>query len=94
MIRSIITIWLISLASIAYSQIKEPVRDGFVFGSSIGISHSVQSFPNKSQNNTDFGFDLKLGYMIKPNIALLLTSNVSGYDYTGIGRARKGILVY
>jgi outer membrane protein W len=27
--------------------------------------------------------------MIKPNISLLLTSNVSGYAYSGIGRARK-----
>lgn len=90
MIKSLITICLISLTSITYSQNKAPItRKGFVIGTSIGVSQSIQSFPNKSQNNTDFGFDLKLGFMIKPNIAFLLTSNVSGYDYSGIGRARK-----
>lgn len=88
--KYIITICLISLKSITYSQTREPMlRDGFVFGTSIGVSYSIQSFPNKSQNNTDFGFDFKLGYMVKPNIALLLTSSVSGYDYSGIGRSRK-----
>jgi len=77
-------------AHLSYSQNKENItRGGFVFGTSIGISHSIQSFPTKTQNNTDFGFDLKFGYMIKPTIALLLTSNISGYDYTGIGRPRK-----
>lgn len=90
MIKSIITICLISLTSITYSQTREPIiRKGFVIGTSIGVSHTIQSFPSKSQNNTGFGFDLKLGYMIKPNMALLLTSNVSGYDYSGIGRSRK-----
>jgi len=90
MIKSIITICLISLSSITHSQIKESTKTkGFVIGTSIGVSHSIQSFPNKSQSNTDFGFDLKLGYMLKPNFALLLTTNVSGYDYSGIGRDRK-----
>jgi hypothetical protein len=90
MIKSILTICLISLTSITYSQNKEPIiRKGFMIGTSIGISHSIQSFPNKSQNDTDFGFDLKAGYMIKSNLALLITSNVSGYEYSGIGRSRK-----
>jgi hypothetical protein len=90
MIKSILTICLISLTSITYSQNKEPIiRKGFMIGTSIGISHSIQSFPNKSQNDTDFSFDLKAGYMIKSNIALLITSNVSGYEYSGIGRSRK-----
>ncbi|MFT6922948.1 MAG: hypothetical protein ACJA1C_001956 [Crocinitomicaceae bacterium] len=90
MIKSIITICLITLTSNSYSQNKEPLtRKGFVIGTSLGVAHSIQSFPSKSQNNTDFAFDLKLGYMIKPNIALLLTSSVSGYDYSGIGRDRK-----
>ncbi len=43
----------------------------------------------KLQTNTDFCLDSKIGYMIKPNITLLLTSNVSGYDHSGIGRERK-----
>lgn len=74
----------------AQAQDKEKVeRKGLVFGTALGLSHSIQSFPNKNQNDTDFGLDLKFGYMIKPNLAILLTSNVSGYDYSGIGRDRK-----
>lgn len=90
MIKFIVTVCLIGIASFSYSQNKEIInRKGFIIGTSIGVSHSIQSFPNKSQNNTDFGFDLKFGYMVKPKIALLVTSNVSGYDYIGIGRPRK-----
>ncbi len=86
----LITICLIGLTHLSYSQNKEAInREGFVFGTSIGIAHSIQSFPTKMQSNTDFGLDLKFGYMIKPNISLLLTSNISGYDYAGTGRARK-----
>ena len=84
-----ISILLCSVISIQ-GQTKHVVdRKGFVFGISIGASHTVQSFPGKSQNETDFGLDFKIGCMIKPNIALLLTSNVSGYEYSGIGRTRK-----
>ena len=89
MIKTIFTICLLGLTSILYAQDEPPIRKGFVFGTSIGLSHSIQSFPNQSQNNTDFGLGFKLGYMINSNIALLLSSNVSGYDYTGIGRSRK-----
>lgn len=90
MIKFILTIGLISLTLVTYSQYKQRIlRKGFVFGTAVGVAYTTQSFPNKSQNNTDFGFDFKLGYMIKPNIALLLSSNVSGYVYEGIGRSRK-----
>lgn len=88
--KAIIIILLLSFTILSYAQNEQIVtRKGFVFGASIGISSSIQSFPNTSQNDIDFGLDLKLGYMIKPNIAILLTSNVSGYEYSGIGRTRK-----
>jgi hypothetical protein len=90
MIKSILTVFLITLVSVLHSQNKPLIeKKGFVFGTSFGLSHSIQTFPNKLQNNTDFGFDLKFGYMLKPNVALLLTSNISAYDYIGIGRPRK-----
>ncbi|WP_062062809.1 hypothetical protein [Aquimarina longa] len=88
--KIVITILLSSFSILSYAQNEQTItRKGFVFGTSIGVSNSIQSFPNKSQNDTDFGLDLKLGYMIKPTLAILLTSNVSGYDYSGIGRTRK-----
>ena len=88
--KAIITFYLLCLVSISYAQDKQALkREGIVFGSSIGIANCIQYFPTKSQNSTDFGFDLKFGYMITPNFALLLTSNVSAYNYSGIGRDRK-----
>lgn len=88
--KAIITILLLSFTIVSYAQNEQAIiKKGFVFGTSIGISNSIQSFPNTSQNDIDFGLDFKLGYMIKPNIAILLTSNVSGYEYSGIGRTRK-----
>ena len=81
---------LICLITSAYSQSNQDVyRKGFVFGTAIGVSHSIHNFPNNKQNNTDIGLDFKVGYMIRPNMALLLSSNVSSYDYSGVGRDRK-----
>jgi outer membrane protein W len=88
--KTIITVLLSSLSVLSYAQNEQMVtRKGFVFGTSIGVSNSIQSFPNKSQNDIGFGLGVKLGYMINPNITILLTTNVSGYEYSGIGRTRK-----
>jgi len=46
-------------------------------------------FPDESESFSDLGIDLKVGYMINTNLAILLTSIVSIYDYTGFGRDRK-----
>ena len=64
-------------------------RKGFVFGTALGGAITALNFPNNSQNHTGLGIDLKIGYLIKPNLAILLTSNVSIYDYVGFGRDRK-----
>ena len=64
-------------------------RKGFVFGTSYGIGYSILNFPDKKQSELGFALDVKLGYMIKPDLALLLTTNVSIYDYSGFGRDRK-----
>lgn len=64
-------------------------RKGFVFGASYGTGYSIFKFPDNEQRELGFALDVKLGYMIKPDIALLLTTNVSIYDYSGFGRDRK-----
>ena len=64
-------------------------RKGFVFGLSIGESTSSLTFPDKSVDQTNLGLGFKIGYMLDPNWAILLTSNVSIYDYSGFGRDRK-----
>ena len=64
-------------------------RQGLVFGTSLGLANSKLDFPDRSEMQTDLGIDLKIGYMVKPRIAILLMSNVSIYDYSGFGRDRK-----
>lgn len=90
MLKYFVSVLLTCSSVVVYSQHVQRVnRKGFVFGTSLGLAHSVQKFPGKNQSNTDLGLDVKLGYMIKPNLALLLTSNVSTYNYSGIARDRK-----
>lgn len=88
--KYLISAFLLFQITSAYTQSKQDVyRKGIVFGTAIGVSHSIHTFPNNKQNNTDLGLDFKVGYMIRPNIALLLSSNVSSYEYSGVGRDRK-----
>lgn len=68
---------------------KSIQRKGFVFGTSYGTGYTILNFPDKNQSELGFALDVKLGYMIKPDLALLLTTNVSIYDYSGFGRDRK-----
>ncbi|NJK93865.1 MAG: hypothetical protein HC905_02090 [Bacteroidales bacterium] len=68
---------------------KSIQRKGFVFGTSCGTGYSILNFPDKNQNDLGFALDVKFGYMIKPELAILLTTNVSIYDYSGFGRNRK-----
>lgn len=74
----------------AYSQNKNQLnRKGFVIGISAGVSNSTMFFPTKTQNNTNLALNWKIGYMIKPNLALLLNGSVSIYSYNLSGRERK-----
>lgn len=68
---------------------KEIHRKGLVFGTSYGAGYSMLNFPDKNQSELGFALDVKLGYMIKQDLAILLTTNVSIYDYSGFGRDRK-----
>lgn len=65
------------------------VRKGFVFGTSLGLTTTYLKFPDRSENHSDLGMDLKIGYMVNSKLAILLTSSVSIYDYSGFGRHRK-----
>jgi hypothetical protein len=68
---------------------KDTNRKGLVFGLSTGLGYSILKFPEKNQNDIGIGLDIKFGYMIQSNLAILLTSNVTVYDYSGYGRDRK-----
>lgn len=81
-----------TVLSFQYSQAQEASsfqRKGFVIGTSLGFANTNLKFPAKSENFSNLGLDFKIGYMINPRLALLLTSNVSIYDYSGFGRNRK-----
>lgn len=89
-LKIIATICAISLGQLAQAQDNmEFKRKGFVFGTSLGGAITSLEFPDKSQNETDLAINLKVGYMLNPNLAILLTSNISIYDYSGFGRDRK-----
>jgi len=64
-------------------------RKGFVFGIGLGGAASILKFQDASEQHTDLGIDLKIGYMINADLAILLTTNVAVYDYSGFGRDRK-----
>jgi hypothetical protein len=82
-------ILLSSSLSVAHAQSKTAIRrQGFVFGTSVGAANSFQKFPGITRENTDFALALKAGYMLNQNLAVLLTTNVSGYDYDGTGSTR------
>lgn len=70
-------------------EIQSVRKKGFVFGTSLGLANTHLKFPDKSERYTNLGLDLKIGYMLNPNLGLLLTSNVSIYNYSGFGRNRK-----
>jgi len=84
-----ILVFFVFIKSTFAQEDKTIQRKGLVFGTSYGIGYSVLNFPDKNQCDLGFALDVKLGYMIKPNLALLLTTNVSIYDYLGFGRDRK-----
>ena len=88
--KTMLTICTILLVQFMHAQ--EDIgfqRKGFVFGTSIGSAVTSIQFPTTSQDETDVAIDFKVGYMLHAKLALLLTSNVSIYDYAGFGRDRK-----
>ena len=90
MIETIFTIFLLGISTLTYSQSEKNIkRKGIVIGTSYGIGSIFQSFHDKKQNDVGFALELKLGYMLRPNLALIISSNVSVYDYSGFGRDRK-----
>ncbi len=78
------------LSTITLAQNKDTlVRKGFTFGLSSGAAYSNINFPNKTTKAFDFALDAKVGYMLKPYLAMLVSTNVSAYNYVGFGRSRK-----
>ncbi len=64
-------------------------RKGLIFGTSLGVAYTNLVFPNKTEQATNLGLDIKIGFMLNPKTSILLSSNVSIYDYSGFGRDRK-----
>ena len=91
--KSIRFVAILSSALVSYQAVAQhaaPVeRQGWVFGASVGYGSTILKFPAKQQTDGGVALDAKVGYMVKPHLALLLTTNVSVYDYSGFGRNRK-----
>ena len=69
-------------------KLNEIQRKGLMFGISTGIANSQLKFPSKSQNNTNLAINWKVGYMLKPKLAVLLNGAVSIYKYDLTDRKR------
>jgi len=90
MVKYFLAAFLLCSFTLIYAQeTQDTSRSGFVFGSSFGAAVSFNKFPGKTENCGGVALDLKLGYMINPDLAILLTTNTSSYDYEGTGRARQ-----
>ena len=70
-------------------KIQPTARKGWIFGTSFGRAYSILNIPDKDLSQGGLAIDLKIGYMLKSDLGLLITSNVSIYDYEGFGRPRK-----
>ncbi len=68
---------------------NKTTRKGLIGGISAGTSHSLIFFSNKNQNTIDLGLNWKIGYMLKPDLAVLLNGCISIYKYDLTGRNRK-----
>jgi hypothetical protein len=87
--RSIFLLACFAVTAAAAQPSNTIERKGFVIGASLGAANAWQSFPSKAQHSFDFAFGLKAGWMTGPRTAVLLSSSVTGYDYSGTGRPRK-----
>lgn len=64
-------------------------KRNFYVGLGFGSAFTKVNFPNKTQHYIDAALDISIGYQLKPKLALLLSSNISLYNYEGYGRSRK-----
>ncbi len=75
--------------SISAQNKLDPHRKGLIFGSSYGVGFTVQSFPQKKQSDFGLALNIEIGYMINSKLVILISSNVTTYNYSGVGRNRK-----
>ncbi len=88
--KQVLLLLIAFISSEAIAQPATPViRKGFLFGAALGAANATMNFPARSQNQTDLAINWKIGYMVRPRLALVLNGAVSMYDYTGTGRTRK-----
>jgi len=90
MTRTLITSILFLTSFLVFAQQSiTPTRKGIAFGIALGVANSQLTFPTTKQQNTDLAINWKVGYMINPNLAVLLDGAVSIYEYNLSGRPRK-----
>ncbi len=87
--KSIILCFILFTQNLYSQENSNFQRQGFVFGTSLGIANSKLKFPDTIERQTNLGINLKFGYMINTKLAILLSSNVSIYEYSGFGRERS-----
>lgn len=85
----IIVCMLICFCQLYSQKIQPTARKGWIFGTSFGRAYSILNIPDNDLSQDGLAIDFKIGYMLKTDLGILITSNVSIYDYEGLGRPRK-----
>jgi hypothetical protein len=81
---------LVTLQQNALAQTEKSSKQRKLFiGIAAGGALNELKFPAKKQAAHDMALDVQLGYQLNPKLSLLLTSNVSIYNYEGYRRNRK-----
>ena len=92
----ILTITILLAASQAFAQNSstETSREGFVIGLSAGASYlSIEGDAFGSFEESGLSFpNLKIGWMISPKTALLLSIPEMGYEFDGVDRSFDSVV--
>jgi hypothetical protein len=81
---------LFSTIGISFSQSDSEInRKGLIGAISTGVHFSKLTYRNNPSNQFGQALDWKIGYMVKPKLAIVLNGAISIYDNEVNGRPRK-----
>lgn len=80
--QSIISVLFFFISFSIFGQSASKIKyEGLIFGASLGIANTIQSFPYGDKEHFSYSYDVNLGKVIGSRLALLVSSNTAGYEY-------------
>lgn len=88
------TILLVSIQAYAQSNLIQPERKGFVIGAMVGVGHlSLDGNVANTSDGSGLSLpNLKAGYMLNPDLAILLSTQGLSYEESGQDRSISGLV--